>query len=105
MNITNTKKNYARMPGKALLCLIILSAYLLIPEHMLTAEEENDYNHILLLGINQPVSNSEINTPSPLLIYNYMRDDLGEDNYFQFTLKTTKALFILGKKMKIILQV
>lgn len=98
MNITNTKKNYARMPGKALLCLIILSAYLLIPEHMLTAEEENDYNHILLLGINQPVSNSEINTPSPLLIYNYMRDDLGEDNYFQFTLKTTKALFILGKK-------
>jgi len=98
MKIINSKTLFLLISGRRLVYLIILSACLFIPALSLSAEEKSEYRHILLLGAEQPVSNSEFKTPSPLLVYYYIRDDLDDDNYFQFTLRTTRAFFILGEK-------
>jgi len=100
MKIINSKTLFLLISGRRLVYLIILSACLFIPALSLSAEEKSEYRHILLLGAEQPVSNSEFKTPSPLLVYYYIRDDLDDDNYFQFTLRTTRVFLYWGKKMK-----
>jgi len=92
------KSGSAAIGKRVILYLIILSALLPVLPLSLKAEDTNTYRHVLLLGIDKPVSNSEVNTPSPMIMYYYIRDDFQNDNYFQFTVTTTTVYCILGKK-------
>ena len=78
--------------------LIIL---LFTPFRVSLAEEQPVYRHIAFLGIDSPLSNSEVNTPAPIFGYYYIRDDLPDEMYFQFTTMTTMFYFITAYKTDI----
>ena len=81
------------------LLIVIVSMMLFsVSSSPLSAEEKNDYRHIFLLGVEKSISNSRETAHSPMIAYYYIRNDLRNDLYIQFTLTTTTLYFIMGEK-------
>ena len=79
---------------------MLLSAIIFSSANLSAEEEkkENSFRHLLIAGVNKAFNNSKINTPTAVIVYNYTRDDLPKDFYFEFFLNTISVNFILGLK-------